>query len=560
MNYFEDQFIICIFDKKLFTMVTIVALFVLISGIIASVAYALSKEKSVNSISYFILGFSILFISKDFFEHPDEQLTFFFPYFMISILGVHFFVGEATKSKVSIWWNLIPIVISIGVFLIFDFTEFSYMKSPVEKNIELLLVAVLSVVTPFLTHLAKLGIGNLIIRFGSIKWAENEENYLESLVSYAFIGGVAALGSFLLGPLGILIAATFHLSASFVARNKLGLKNNIILSASSALFLLAFSIIYVRQGGFEQLNFLRGEVVEGAFIAGFMVVSHHLFLRLSRFNTGKWQFILGSIAVVIPIVAITAIGLAYTQFERLGGVLALAGMIVSLAVLSVTFALFKNASFVSLKLISIGLALLLLPVIRPVEQVSNIDLESLGIQVNVEGEKSEGLPLSSVTGKWSIQEESSKVYFELGPDDGRTKGEFKRVFGSLKVANTIEESFVDVVLPLEELTTYIGPRDKELMGSGYFKAEEFPEIRFESSVFKTKDDFYIVSGDFTMMGVTKKLDVKLKLEGVGEKESKKVLVFSGGAQVDRTEFGMSPSAKIGNVVDFELEIQMIEED
>lgn len=542
-------------------MVTIIALFALLSGLLASLAYARSKELDVKSISYFIFGFVVIYLSTKYFEPIEDAPNLLLPYVLMGVLGFHFFIGEITKSKLGIIWNFIPPIVAVLVFIAMDFKGVTYMDFKVETNVEILLISMLSSITPFLTHLAKLGIGNLIIRFGSIKWAENEENYLESLVSYAFIGGVAALGSFLLGPLGLMIAATFHLSASFIARNKLGLKNTIILAASSALFLLVMVPIFIKMGGFEQLNFLRGEVVEGAFLAGFMVIAHHLFLKLSRFNKGKWNLILSAIAVVLPLLAILAVGLAYTQFERLGGVLAVSGMLVSLALLSVTFSLFRNTSFISLKLMTVGMGVLLLPYIKPVEQVSAIDYESLGIEQQKEGESEpKGKSLHDVIGEWKIDESHSKIYFELGPEDGRTKGEFKSVTGELNVNEKISESSISVTLPLTQLTTYIDFRDEELMGKEYFNAEKFPEITFVGSTFTPKDDYYVVIGDFTMMGVTKELEVNLKLMAIGENEDEEILVFSGESKVDRTEFGMSPSSKIGNVVDFSIEVQMSKAD
>lgn len=543
-------------------MVTIIGLFALLAGILATVANSRNNSFSVQSISYFILGLSALLLSKDYFESSSDN-HHFIPYLLISILSIHFFVGEITKNKTALFWNVIPIIGAVTLFLIPNLSDHAYMDFSIENNLEVFLIAILSAVTPFLTHLAKLGIGNLVIRFGSIKWAENEENYLESLVSYAFIGGVAALGSFLLGSLGLVVAATFYLSASFIARNKLGLKNDIILAASGALFLLVIVPIILEKGGFSQLNFSRGEVLEGAFVAGFMIIIHDLLLRLARYNTGKWKILLAFKAMFVPVLAIVVLGFAYLAFERLGGVLSLTGMLISMALLSVTFALFKDSSYVSLKLLSVGAVLLILPYIKPVEQTSSIDLSALGISSEAEnqeegGAEPKGKPLDEVIGDWVINEEKSKVFFELGPKDGRTKGEFKTVKGEFKINETVSNSNLKVILPVSELTTFISPRDKELMGPDYFNEEEFPEITFESSTIKEEDDAYIVTGDFTMMGVTKSLEVKLKLIGKGEKEGKPVIVLWGKSEVDRTDFGMSPSSKIGNVVDFNYEVQLEE--
>lgn len=551
-------------------MVTIIALFALFSGILATIAHSRNNYGSIKSISYFILGVSVLILSIDYFKLEGEANRLL-PLFLISVLSIHFFIGEMTKRRTAIFWNFIPVFASLSVLLLPDLVDYSYMGFALESSREVLLLAILSAITPFLTHLAKLGIGNLIIRFGSIKWAENEENYLESLVSYAFIGGVAALGMFLLGNLGLLIAGTFYLSATFIARNKLGLKNDIISAASGAMFLLVFVPILLKMGGFENLDFTRGEVIEGAFIAGFMIIFYDLLLRLARHNTGKWKFLLTFKALFVPLLAIILLGVAYTQLERLGGVLALAAVVMSMAILSITFALFKNTTYVALKLTALGAILLLVPYVKPVETSSSIDLAALGIEEKSNKEEAkekatksnqeegpEGKNLENGIGSWEIESENSKVSFELGPDDGRTKGEFKKVKGTFTVNEDVETSIISVTLPVESLTTFNSMRDEHLMESDYFHEEKYPTMKFVSTSFEPKDDGYRVIGDFTMMDETNEIELTLKLVGVGEKEGKRVMVLWGQSQLDRTNFGMSSSSKIGDIVDFQFEVQLTE--
>lgn len=540
-------------------MVTIISLFLVFSGFLAAFVHARNNENNVRSINYFILGIGALFISTDFFTTESELHPYLLPSLLISVLAFHFVLSEITKKKTSVFWIFLPILVGIGVSYFFPFTSYAFMGFEIESNTEVLLIATIATVTPFLTHLAKLGISNLVIRFGSIIWAENEENYLESLVSYAFIGGVAALGTFLIGPLGFLIAAIFYLSATFMSRNKLGFKNDIFLSANGALWLIIYTMLLMKIGGFNQLNILRGEVLEGAFVAGFMVIAYHLFLQLARFNQGKWKYIFILLSLLLPLLSIFVIGFAYNAFERLGGVLSLGAMLISMAILSVTFTLFKNANFVPLKLFSVGLIFAVTPFIMPVEQTSSISLEDLGITQNdksEEGGESASLAFEEIVGSWSIDEDVSKVFFELGPEDGRTKGEFKTLSGTMKITEDISQSSVAVTLPVAKLTTYISVRDEELMTDEYFDEPNFPEMYFEAKTLVKKDKHYEWDGTFTMLGVSNPMLVKMSLVGIGEEDGKKVIVLNGSSKLDRTSFGMSPSSKIGNVVDFNFDVKM----
>jgi len=545
-------------------MVTISLVFALLAGIIATFAIAKNNSLSVQSISYLILGIIGIELVAVEFSFENEN-NFLIPGLLWVTVIVHFIIGEFTKNKIGLAWNILPLIFATSTLFLFDLSGYAYNGYELEGNTEFFLIAFISALTPFLTHLAKLGIGILVIQFGKINWAENEENYLESLVSYAFIGGVAALGNFLLGGMGLVVAAIFYLSASFIARNKLGLKNDIILAASGAMILLVIVPRLLKEGGFESLNFLRGEVIEGAFVAGFMIIIYELFMKLARFNQGKWRLLFTLIALLLPITAILVLGFAYLAFERLGGILALGGMVTAMALLSILFTLFKNSSFINLKLITVGLIFIISPYIKPIEQISNIDLVELGISIKEidddaisKESKKEMEDFKIAVGQWQIDEESSKVYFELGPDDGRTKGEFKSISGTLKIDDEPTNSKINVLLKVKDLTTFITPRDQELMGKGYFNEEKYPEIYFVSKSVEMERNEMLISGDFTMMGVTKKLEVKMQLIGKGEQNGKSVIVLYGQSEIDRTEFGQSPSSKIGNVVEFEFEIQAIE--
>lgn len=545
-------------------MVTISLVFALLAGIIATFAIAKNNSLSVQSISYLILGIIGIELVAAEFSFENEN-NFLIPGLLWVTVIVHFIIGEFTKNKIGLAWNILPLIFATSTLFLFDLSGYAYNGYELEGNTEFFLIAFISALTPFLTHLAKLGIGILVIQFGKINWAENEENYLESLVSYAFIGGVAALGNFLLGGMGLVVAAIFYLSASFIARNKLGLKNDIILAASGAMILLVIVPRLLEEGGFESLNFLRGEVIEGAFVAGFMIIVYELFIKLARFNQGKWRLLFTLIALLLPITAILVLGFAYLAFERLGGILALGGMVTAMALISILFTLFKNSSFINLKLITVGLVFIISPYIKPIEQTSNIDLVELGISIKENDDdtiskdsKKEMEDFNIAVGQWQIDEESSKVYFELGPDDGRTKGEFKSISGTLKIDDEPTNSKINVLLKVKDLTTFITPRDQELMGKGYFNEEKYPEIYFVSKSVEMERNEMLISGDFTMMGVTKKLEVKMQLIGKGEQNGKAVIVLYGQSEIDRTEFGQSPSSKIGNVVEFEFEIQAIE--
>lgn len=285
---------------------------------------------------------------------------------------------------------------------------------------------------------------------------------------------------------------------------------------------------------------------------------------LARFNKGKWKILLTFKAIFVPLLAIAALALAYTQLERLGGVLSLGAVLISLALISVLFSLFKDYTYIGLKLITLGGVFLIAPYIMPIQQTSSINLADLGIEESVESSSEQmatpaeptGKAFDEAIGKWKINEENSKIFFELGPEKGRTKGEFQVVKGKIEIKEVVENSTIKVTLPVKSLTTFIGPRDEHLMEKDYFHEEKYPDITFKSKRVVQKDDGLVVTGDFTMMGVSKELDVNLKLIGKGKKDGKPVLVLWGKSTLNRTDFGMASSSKIGDIVEFTYEVQL----
>ncbi|MBL4862391.1 MAG: YceI family protein, partial [Crocinitomicaceae bacterium] len=62
---------------------------------------------------------------------------------------------------------------------------------------------------------------------------------------------------------------------------------------------------------------------------------------------------------------------------------------------------------------------------------------------------------------------------------------------------------------------------------------------------------YEIQGEFTMLGITKELPVTLRRIEMGDK-----IMIVGSGEIDRTLFGMIPSATEGNVVTFEYQVEI----
>jgi len=107
--------------------------------------------------------------------------------------------------------------------------------------------------------------------------------------------------------------------------------------------------------------------------------------------------------------------------------------------------------------------------------------------------------------------------------------------------NDASKNTLEISVDASSVSTFNGGRDKHLAGPDFFNAKQFPAITFKSTSWKkTGDGTYDISGEFTMLGVTKKLDVKATHIGYGKNRGGKDLAgFEATFTIDRTDYGMN---------------------
>ncbi len=100
---------------------------------------------------------------------------------------------------------------------------------------------------------------------------------------------------------------------------------------------------------------------------------------------------------------------------------------------------------------------------------------------------------------------------------------------------------VEAVIEAASIDTGIADRDKHLKSPDFFDVEKFPELKFVSTkISPMKDDKFVMEGDLTMHGVTK----KVKLDAVFGGEAKdpwggQRAACSAAGSLDRKDFGLT---------------------
>lgn len=122
-----------------------------------------------------------------------------------------------------------------------------------------------------------------------------------------------------------------------------------------------------------------------------------------------------------------------------------------------------------------------------------------------------------------------------------------------------EESSVNVTIETASILTGLPKFDAHLKTKDFFNVEKFTTATFASSkVELTGKDTAKVTGNFTMLGVTRTvvLDVKMNRIGIFPMSGKKTAGFSATTTIKRSEFGMKFGVPdVADDIKIELEVE-----
>jgi polyisoprenoid-binding protein YceI len=109
-------------------------------------------------------------------------------------------------------------------------------------------------------------------------------------------------------------------------------------------------------------------------------------------------------------------------------------------------------------------------------------------------------------------------------------------------------------------------RDAHVKSADFLDVDQFPTISFTSKAVTQKDDDeFIVTGDLTIHGVTKSVDVKFELLGTSQDPWGGTRIgFEGKAEISRKEFGLvwnvaleTGGVLVGDTIKLEMDVEAV---
>ncbi|WP_328371893.1 YceI family protein [Streptomyces sp. NBC_00445] len=156
--------------------------------------------------------------------------------------------------------------------------------------------------------------------------------------------------------------------------------------------------------------------------------------------------------------------------------------------------------------------------------------------------------LAALTGDYTIDPSHSSIGFVARHAMvTNVKGKFLDFTGSLHLDGTDPaQSTATIDVKMDSVDTGSADRDGHLKSSDFFKIEEFPTMTFRSTKAEALgDEDYRITGDLSILGVTKPLTIDLEFNGAAKDPFGNERVgFEGKAEIKRSEWGLTWNAAL----------------
>ena len=171
-----------------------------------------------------------------------------------------------------------------------------------------------------------------------------------------------------------------------------------------------------------------------------------------------------------------------------------------------------------------------------------------------------------VAGTWNIDPTHSEVGFVVRHGMvSKVKGVFSKFDGAITVDEDPLRSRVEATIDASSIDTREPQRDAHLRSSDFFDVETHPEIRFVSTEVSPSGNDYKVTGDLTIHGATRQVELALEFNGVAPDPWGGLRAgFSASTEISRADYGIEfnipldgGGVVVGDKIKIYLEIEAV---
>jgi polyisoprenoid-binding protein YceI len=169
-------------------------------------------------------------------------------------------------------------------------------------------------------------------------------------------------------------------------------------------------------------------------------------------------------------------------------------------------------------------------------------------------------------GIWDIDSSHTSLEFVARHIFTKVRGRFEDFSGTITIAEDPQQSSAEATIQTASVKTFDERRDGHLRSGDFFAAEEWPQISFQStSIVALGETRYRVSGDLTVRGVTRPIDLETEFVGWSvDHNGMERATFTASTRVNREDFALTWNLAletggwlVGRDVDLELELAAV---
>ncbi|GIF69435.1 polyisoprenoid-binding protein [Asanoa ishikariensis] len=123
----------------------------------------------------------------------------------------------------------------------------------------------------------------------------------------------------------------------------------------------------------------------------------------------------------------------------------------------------------------------------------------------------------------------------------RVHGTFDEAAATIAVGEDPLATSVTATIEAASIATAQAGRDEHLRSGDFLDVDQYPTLEFRSTGVKSRSgNEFVMSGELTIKGVTRPVDLKVEFEGVGRSPSgKDIFGFIASTEIDREDFGLT---------------------
>ena len=127
-------------------------------------------------------------------------------------------------------------------------------------------------------------------------------------------------------------------------------------------------------------------------------------------------------------------------------------------------------------------------------------------------------------------------------------GAFRDFSGTINYdPKDVTKSSVEFSAKVTSIDTGIAARDNHLRTADFFEVEKFPDMSFKSTKVEKKGKNLLVTGDFTLKGVTKQIAIPFTMLGaIKDQRGNMHIGIAATTMLNRQDYGVKWSQKLDN--------------